>query len=98
MTIVSQIEYFQHTYLQDFSSAAVKKIIKNKYISFEQEVNASKLNYFMALDSGYGRKRVSTSSSIQRSQEVVPSFSVRSSDGSQRASSLNSISSSEGSS
>lgn len=47
----------------------------------------------MAAEGGYSRKRVSPS--IQRSQEVVPS---RSADNSQRASSLNSISSSEGSS
>ncbi|KAK5647100.1 hypothetical protein RI129_005564 [Pyrocoelia pectoralis] len=48
-----------------------------------------------ATDSGYSRKRISTSSNIQRSQEVVP---VPTRDSSQRASSLNSISSSEGSS
>lgn len=53
---------------------------------------------FMGADSGMNRKRVSTSSSIQRSQEVVPSIPSRSADSSQRASSLNSISSSEGSS
>lgn len=63
-----------------------------------EEMNPSKVNYFMAADSGYNRKRVSTSSCIQRSQEVVPCFPARSGDGSQRASSLNSISSSEGSS
>lgn len=50
----------------------------------------------MDTESGGNRKRVAPS--IQRSQEVVPSFPSRSSDNGQRASSLNSISSSEGSS
>ncbi|KAH1001611.1 hypothetical protein HUJ04_005605 [Dendroctonus ponderosae] len=54
----------------------------------------------MATDTGLARKRTSTTTppSIQRSQEVVPMIPPRSSEGSQRASSLNSISSSEGSS
>ncbi|CAH1175810.1 unnamed protein product [Phaedon cochleariae] len=59
---------------------------------------SSSTSQLSATDGGLNRKRVSTSSSIQRSQEVVPTIPTRSADSSQRASSLNSISSSEGSS
>ncbi|XP_048518491.1 regulating synaptic membrane exocytosis protein 2 isoform X2 [Dendroctonus ponderosae] len=61
---------------------------------------SSSTSQLSATDTGLARKRTSTTTppSIQRSQEVVPMIPPRSSEGSQRASSLNSISSSEGSS
>ncbi|XP_018323416.1 regulating synaptic membrane exocytosis protein 2 isoform X2 [Agrilus planipennis] len=65
----------------------------NQFMGLSKKSNST--SQLSATDSGIGRKRSSTSSTIQRSQEVVP-FSSR--DSSQRASSLNSISSSEGSS
>ncbi|XP_063931978.1 regulating synaptic membrane exocytosis protein 1 isoform X3 [Zophobas morio] len=67
-----------------------------QFVGLSKKSNST--SQLSATDSGYNRKRVSTSSSIQRSQEVVPSFPTRSTDCSQRAASLNSISSSEGSS
>ncbi|XP_050294948.1 rab-3-interacting molecule unc-10 isoform X4 [Anthonomus grandis grandis] len=62
---------------------------------------SSSTSQLSATDIGYSRKRISTTTppiTIQRSQEVVPVIPTRSSDSSQRASSLNSISSSEASS
>ncbi|CAG9835149.1 unnamed protein product [Diabrotica balteata] len=68
-----------------------------QFVGLSKKSNST--SQLSATDIGVHRKRVtSTVSSIQRSQEVVPSIPTRSSDCSQRASSLNSISSSEGSS
>ncbi|XP_057663299.1 regulating synaptic membrane exocytosis protein 2 isoform X3 [Diorhabda carinulata] len=68
-----------------------------QFVGLNKKSNST--SQLSATDSGVHRKKVKTAvSSIQRSQEVVPSIPSRSSESSQRASSLNSISSSEGSS
>ncbi|CAH1186021.1 unnamed protein product [Phyllotreta striolata] len=72
---------------------------QGQFVGLSKKSNST--SQLSATESGLNRKRVTTTvSSIQRSQEVVPSIPAptRSSDSSQRAASLNSISSSEGSS
>ncbi|XP_076254332.1 rab3 interacting molecule isoform X5 [Rhynchophorus ferrugineus] len=71
---------------------------QSQFVGLSKKSNST--SQLSATDTGYGRKRASSSTtpSIQRSQEVVPAIPSRSAESSQRASSLNSISSSEGSS
>ncbi|XP_066143469.1 regulating synaptic membrane exocytosis protein 2 isoform X6 [Euwallacea fornicatus] len=74
------------------------RLRENQFSGLNKKSNST--SQLSATDTGQSRKRTSTTTppSILRSQEVVPVIPSRSSESSQRASSLNSISSSEGSS